>query len=92
MLYQLSYSRSEGLGVEPKEGEGGGGWWIRTTVGIRRRVYSPFPLAALAIPQSTLFQSFRIPETNTVREHRPEELAVGLEPATGGLQNRCSAD
>ena len=28
-----------------------GGWWIRTTVGVSRRVYSPLPLAARATLQ-----------------------------------------
>src|SRR5579883_1153074 len=44
--------------------------WIRTSVGLRQRVYSPSPLA-----------------TRT-SAHKP---VMGFEPATYGLQNRCSA-
>lgn len=43
--------------------------WIRTSVGLRQRVYSPSPLA-----------------TRT-SAHKP---VMGFEPATDGLQNRCS--
>ncbi len=43
--------------------------WIRTSVGLRQRVYSPSPL--------------------TTRTSAPKPV-MGFEPATYGLQNRCS--
>ncbi len=53
MLYQLSYSRKRVCGGDSTV-VSGGGWWIRTTVGVRRRVYSPLPLATRATPHIRL--------------------------------------
>ena len=54
----------------------GGARWIRTIEGINRQIYSLLPLAT--------------------RESRPilflVELLTGFEPATVGLQNRCSTN
>ncbi len=57
--------RNQGLFRGNKFGQN----WIRTSVGLRQRVYSPSPLA-----------------TRT-SAHKP---VMGFEPATDGLQNRCS--
>ena len=54
----------------------GGERWIRTTEGIHRQIYSLMPLATR--------QSH--PKKNKL------ELAIGIEPTTDGLQNRCSTN
>ncbi len=46
-LYQLSYSRTPSESRAQSEGDGGQGW-IRTSVGIRQRIYSPSPLTTRA--------------------------------------------
>ena len=46
MLYQLSYSRTCPLFKDLVEKKYGGGGRIRTSEGIRRQIYSLFPLAA----------------------------------------------
>ncbi len=45
MLYQLSYSRSNGL-------DRGGGGRIRTSEGVSRQIYSLFPLTAREPPHA----------------------------------------
>ena len=53
----------------------GGRWRIRTSAGFRRLIYSQFRLSTPA----------------TALVYVPPEPAVGIEPTTYGLQNRCSA-
>ena len=71
-LYQLSYTRMISLSFSCP----GGGWWVRTTVGISRQIYSLLPLATRATLPDTM--PFSV------------ELAMRLELITAGLQNRCS--
>ena len=55
----------------------GGERWIRTIEGKSRQIYSLMPLAARQSRQTN---------------RNKLELAIGLEPTTCGLQNRCSTN
>src|ERR1044071_2860692 len=63
-----------------------GGWWVRTTVGNCRQIYSLLPLTARA----TLRKRCNVKKRLLACSNRVAELATGLEPTAACLQNRCS--
>ena len=82
-LYQLSYSRALRSTARPPNACGGQGW-IRTSVGIRQRIYSPSPLTTRA-PTHVIAARLRVDRT------RPNlEPPIGIEPTTFRLQVGCS--
>lgn len=84
----------------------GGQGWIRTTVVSRRQIYSLFPLATRAptliflnLPlmgfepmASPLPRECATPAPQRLKSHKglKNKPAIGIEPTTYGLQNRCS--
>ncbi len=83
-------------GSPPAENKYGGQEWIRTTEGVCRRSYSPFPLATRAPALTPAIAPQDRENIPYFLEDKPEsgqpfhELAVGIEPTTPGLQNRNS--
>ncbi len=92
MLYQLSYSRSKGpRNNNPKKLR----WWGMVDSNHRRQTptgLQPVPFGRSGNPPEHLIPSPFGPRKLKLSESFGEELTVGLEPATGGLQNHCSAD
>ena len=62
----------------------GGQREIRTPEGVRQLIYSQPPLATWV--SAPIIPCVRLAACTSV------EPTMGLEPATGGLQNRCSAN